>query len=41
MNDAAVEALRAGKPVILPTDTVYGLVRVGRTARSPRSACTR
>ncbi len=25
MNDAAVEALRAGKPVILPTDTVYGL----------------
>ena len=25
MNDA-VEAIRAGKPVILPTDTVYGLV---------------
>ena len=25
MNDAA-EAIRAGKPVILPTDTVYGLV---------------
>ena len=25
MNDAAVEALRAGKPIILPTDTVYGL----------------
>jgi L-threonylcarbamoyladenylate synthase len=25
MNDEAVEALRAGKPVILPTDTVYGL----------------
>lgn len=23
--DAAVEALRAGKPVVLPTDTVYGL----------------
>jgi L-threonylcarbamoyladenylate synthase len=23
--DAAVEAIRAGKPVILPTDTVYGL----------------
>lgn len=25
MNDAAVDALRAGKPIILPTDTVYGL----------------
>jgi L-threonylcarbamoyladenylate synthase len=25
MNDA-IEAIRAGKPVILPTDTVYGLV---------------
>jgi len=24
MNEAA-EAIRAGKPVILPTDTVYGL----------------
>lgn len=23
--DAAVEALRAGKPIVLPTDTVYGL----------------
>ena len=34
MNDAA-DAIRAGKPVILPTDTVYGLVRVGATARQP------
>jgi L-threonylcarbamoyladenylate synthase len=25
MIDAAVEAIRTGKPVILPTDTVYGL----------------
>ena len=25
MIDAAVEAIRAGKPVVLPTDTVYGL----------------
>jgi L-threonylcarbamoyladenylate synthase len=25
MIDAAVEAVRAGKPVVLPTDTVYGL----------------
>jgi L-threonylcarbamoyladenylate synthase len=25
MTDAVVEALRAGKPVVLPTDTVYGL----------------
>ena len=25
MIDAAVAALRAGKPVVLPTDTVYGL----------------
>ena len=24
-TDAAVEAIRAGKPVLLPTDTVYGL----------------
>jgi len=24
--EAAVEAIRAGKPVVLPTDTVYGLV---------------
>ena len=31
MNDAA-EAIRAGKPVILPTDTVYGLVASARTA---------
>ena len=23
--DEAVEAIRAGKPVVLPTDTVYGL----------------
>ena len=25
MIDALVEAIRAGRPVILPTDTVYGL----------------
>jgi L-threonylcarbamoyladenylate synthase len=25
MSDALVEAIRAGRPVILPTDTVYGL----------------
>ncbi|HSC92557.1 MAG TPA: L-threonylcarbamoyladenylate synthase [Gaiellaceae bacterium] len=25
MNPAVVEAIRAGKPVLLPTDTVYGL----------------
>jgi L-threonylcarbamoyladenylate synthase len=31
MNDAA-EAIRAGKPVILPTDTVYGLVASARSA---------
>jgi L-threonylcarbamoyladenylate synthase len=29
---AAVEALRAGKPVILPTDTVYGLCALADTA---------
>jgi L-threonylcarbamoyladenylate synthase len=27
--DAAVEALRAGKPILLPTDTVYGLAADG------------
>ena len=26
MSDTAVDALRSGKPAILPTDTVYGLV---------------
>ena len=26
MNEAALEAIRSGEPVILPTDTVYGLV---------------
>ena len=31
MNDA-VEAIRAGKPVILPTDTVYGLVSSAYTS---------
>lgn len=31
MNDAA-EAILAGKPVILPTDTVYGLVAHARSA---------
>jgi L-threonylcarbamoyladenylate synthase len=31
MSDA-VEALRAGKPVILPTDTVYGLCALAHTA---------
>jgi L-threonylcarbamoyladenylate synthase len=31
MNDAA-EAILAGKPVILPTDTVYGLVASARSA---------
>ena len=31
MNDAA-EAIRAGKPVILPTDTVYGLVTSSSSA---------
>jgi L-threonylcarbamoyladenylate synthase len=31
MNEAA-EAILAGKPVILPTDTVYGLVASARTA---------
>jgi L-threonylcarbamoyladenylate synthase len=31
MNEAA-EAIRAGKTVILPTDTVYGLVASARTA---------
>jgi L-threonylcarbamoyladenylate synthase len=30
--NAAAEAIRAGKPVILPTDTVYGLVASARTA---------
>ena len=27
--DAAVQALRAGKPIVLPTDTVYGLAADG------------
>jgi L-threonylcarbamoyladenylate synthase len=30
--NAAAEAIRAGKPVILPTDTVYGLVASARSA---------
>jgi L-threonylcarbamoyladenylate synthase len=30
--NAAVEALRAGKPVILPTDTVYGLCALAHAA---------
>ncbi len=29
MSDAVIDALRAGKPVILPTDTVYGLCADG------------
>ena len=37
MNDA-VEAIRAGKPVILPTDTVYGLVASAYTAARDRAA---
>jgi L-threonylcarbamoyladenylate synthase len=31
---AAVEAIRAGKPVVLPTDTVYGLCTSPYSARS-------
>ena len=34
MIDEAVEAIRAGRPVILPTDTVYGLCT---TASSPEA----
>jgi L-threonylcarbamoyladenylate synthase len=30
--NAAADAIRAGKPVILPTDTVYGLVASARSA---------
>ena len=39
MNDA-VDAIRAGKPVILPTDTVYGLVTSAYTA-APTEGSTR
>ena len=35
----AVEALRAGLPVILPTDTVYGLCAL--PDESAASGCTR
>ena len=38
--DDAVEALRAGKPVVLATDTVYGLVRDAVPARSRSRSCT-
>ena len=37
--DEAVEAIRAGRPVVLPTDTVYGLCAT-RTGRSRSSSCT-
>jgi L-threonylcarbamoyladenylate synthase len=32
--DAAVEAIRAGRPVILPTDTVYGLCTAASSAEA-------
>jgi L-threonylcarbamoyladenylate synthase len=32
--DAAVEAIRAGEPVILPTDTVYGLCSTAYTSEA-------
>lgn len=35
--DKAVEALRAGKPVVFPTDTVYGLGVSVEHARTPRA----
>ena len=34
MIDEAVEAIRAGRPVILPTDTVYGLCTTPSSARA-------
>ena len=34
MIDIAVEALRAGRPVILPTDTVYGLCAAASSAEA-------
>lgn len=36
MSDSAVEAIRAGRPVILPTDTVYGLCVDGYRAAPTR-----
>ena len=36
MSDSAVEAIRAGRPVILPTDTVYGLCADGYRAAPTR-----
>ena len=36
MARAAVRALRAGRPVIMPTDTVYGLVADASEERSAR-----
>ena len=35
--DKAVEALRAGKPVVFPTDTVYGLGVSVKHARTPQA----
>ena len=34
MIDRAVEAIRAGRPVILPTDTVYGLCTTASSAQA-------
>jgi L-threonylcarbamoyladenylate synthase len=36
MSDSAVDAIRAGRPVILPTDTVYGLCADGYRAAPTR-----
>jgi L-threonylcarbamoyladenylate synthase len=36
MSDSAVQAIRAGRPVILPTDTVYGLCADGYRAAPTR-----
>jgi L-threonylcarbamoyladenylate synthase len=36
ISDSAVEAIRAGRPVILPTDTVYGLCADGYRAAPTR-----
>lgn len=37
MIDAAVAALRAGRPVVLPTDTVYGLAADARSEEAVRA----
>jgi L-threonylcarbamoyladenylate synthase len=36
-GEQALEAIRAGKPVVLPTDTVYGLVADGYRERPARA----